>query len=274
MGAPAEERGGTAQLRCRVGLRAGTRFSVMKRRCGTILSGAKCGRAVCCRALCAKSSHSLASCSRSGTNSQCATYYGCMTRGHSASSSLSARYLQMSVMAVRRGASTTRAVDSPTGQQALTVRGASCCDQLHLSGRPWRGSWRFFSSPPRQMLKRARSRVARLPLPRSARLMLGQQTVATVARGQELPVLKVEGNWIGTKVEVAGKSVAGWIWLRQVAPSGTSLAQQSIQRRFSFEPDGELMAPAPRSYSYSPPRSSGARTPSYMLPKTDPNRFR
>lgn len=109
-----------------------------------------------------------------------------------------------------------------------------------------------------------------------ARLMRGEQTVATAARGQALQVLKVEGNWIGTSVATPRGPVGGWIWFRQVAPEGSSLAQQAIRRRFSFEPEEGGMAPAPaqRRFSYTPDRGRTDRTPSYFLPKTDPRRFR
>jgi hypothetical protein len=102
-----------------------------------------------------------------------------------------------------------------------------------------------------------------------ARLMRGSETVATAKRGQELEVLKVEGNWIGTTVESAGESIGGWVWFRQVAPADSAQAQQSLRRR--FEPRAETAAPAPRANRPAEPRT--ARQPSYTLPKTDPNRF-
>ena len=105
-----------------------------------------------------------------------------------------------------------------------------------------------------------------------ARLMRGQQTVAMASRGQELVVLKVDGSWIGTQLDVNGKSVGGWIWSRAIAPLSGSVSQRAIQRRFSFEPDERFVAP-PRM-ERSSPRSGSTRTPSYFLPKTDPNRFR
>ena len=103
-----------------------------------------------------------------------------------------------------------------------------------------------------------------------ARLMLGERTVATATRGMELPVLKVYGNWIGTRVDVGGTTVGGWILNREVAPAGNALALRPGTRRFSYEPADEVM-PAPRMERFTPRRE--ARTPTYFLPKTDPNRF-
>jgi hypothetical protein len=44
-----------------------------------------------------------------------------------------------------------------------------------------------------------------------ANLMVGPQTVGAAAAGQHLKVLKVEGPWVGTQIEVNGKPVGGWI---------------------------------------------------------------
>jgi hypothetical protein len=109
-----------------------------------------------------------------------------------------------------------------------------------------------------------------------APLMRGQQTVGMVRRGQELEVLKVEGNWIGTTADFRDRQVGGWIWFRQVAPAEGELAQRATRRRFSFEPEGTARAPAPapRTQTQRPAEPRTARQPSYTLPKTDPNRFR
>ena len=44
-----------------------------------------------------------------------------------------------------------------------------------------------------------------------AKLMVGHQTVGTATAGQRLKVLKVEGPWVGTQIDVAGNLVGGWI---------------------------------------------------------------
>jgi hypothetical protein len=56
----------------------------------------------------------------------------------------------------------------------------------------------------------------------NAKVMLGNKVLATVNKGQEFPVLKVERGWLGAKLNVDGKEVSGWIWHDKVA-----LAQNS-----------------------------------------------
>ena len=45
----------------------------------------------------------------------------------------------------------------------------------------------------------------------TADLQRGVDIVAKAAKDQELEVLKVNGNWVGTAVTVEGKKVGGWI---------------------------------------------------------------
>ncbi|HVX60169.1 MAG TPA: hypothetical protein VHC19_06205 [Pirellulales bacterium] len=78
---------------------------------------------------------------------------------------------------------------------------------------------------------------------RSAPLMRGHSTLATLKQGQRLRVLQVEGPWVGTAVTQNGNKVGGWVWAGQAAtPQQYSAMRRSAARRYSF-------APTP-SYSY------------------------
>ncbi|MBI1903259.1 MAG: hypothetical protein HYS13_19330 [Planctomycetia bacterium] len=48
-------------------------------------------------------------------------------------------------------------------------------------------------------------------VPETADLQRGADIVAKATKDQELEVLKVSGNWVGTAVTVEGKKVGGWI---------------------------------------------------------------
>jgi hypothetical protein len=45
----------------------------------------------------------------------------------------------------------------------------------------------------------------------AGKLMIGDETVATISRGQRLTVLKVEGPWVGASIRVGGQDKKGWI---------------------------------------------------------------
>lgn len=47
--------------------------------------------------------------------------------------------------------------------------------------------------------------------PDKAQVYRDNQVVATVARGQELEVVEVQGDWVGIKVNINGKWDSGWI---------------------------------------------------------------
>jgi hypothetical protein len=53
-------------------------------------------------------------------------------------------------------------------------------------------------------------------VPETANLQRGADIVATASKDQELEVLKVSGNWVGTAVMVEGKRVGGWIHKKYV----------------------------------------------------------
>ena len=107
----------------------------------------------------------------------------------------------------------------------------------------------------------------------TARLMQGNNVVGTVRNGQRLEVLKVQGPWIWTAARVEDKTVKGWIWEGNLANADTGVALRPTRRRFSYEPADAN--PAPMRMPGGMGRSNrGSGTPKYLLPKSDPNRFR
>lgn len=109
-----------------------------------------------------------------------------------------------------------------------------------------------------------------------ANLMVGNRSVGTVMGGQELKVTAVQGQWIGTKVNVGGKEVAGWLMNSQLVTSKEALAQRSTTRSFSAQPTTQGTTSTTRSYSYSPGYRSGGgnRMPAYALPRADARKSR
>ncbi len=49
-----------------------------------------------------------------------------------------------------------------------------------------------------------------------AKLMRGHDVLATLRKGQEVTVLKAQGQWIGASVEIDGKAKTGWLATRNV----------------------------------------------------------
>jgi hypothetical protein len=43
------------------------------------------------------------------------------------------------------------------------------------------------------------------------KLMRGHDTIATLNQGQEITVLKVQGRWLGTSIEIGGETKSGWV---------------------------------------------------------------
>jgi hypothetical protein len=103
-----------------------------------------------------------------------------------------------------------------------------------------------------------------------APLMRGNDTLATLPRGQTLKVLKVEGSWVGTAVTVNGRKIGGWVWAGQAATPGQYAAmQRSARRRYSFAPTPSFGASG--GYSTAPSYFG----PSGVLPnQSSPNRLR
>ena len=51
-----------------------------------------------------------------------------------------------------------------------------------------------------------------------ASLMRGENLQTVVPAGEHLPILKVQGPWIGTSVTRNGKRVTGWVYFETVVP--------------------------------------------------------
>lgn len=43
------------------------------------------------------------------------------------------------------------------------------------------------------------------------KLMRGRDTIATLQKGQQINILEVEGQWLGTSIETGGETKAGWV---------------------------------------------------------------
>ena len=85
-------------------------------------------------------------------------------------------------------------------------------------------------------------------------LMRGNSTLATVAQGQTLRVLKVEGSWVGTTVTVNGAQVGGWLWSKQLAtPAQYQAQRQTVRRSYSYQPAPVYTGPYVGQRSYSQP---------------------
>lgn len=98
----------------------------------------------------------------------------------------------------------------------------------------------------------------------NAPLMRGSSTLATLPAGHSFNVLRTEGNWVGTRTLINGRSVSGWLWRGNVATPQQFAARQSARRYYSFQP-GMGAVPygagtAVRRYSYAP-AVPGAATP-------------
>jgi hypothetical protein len=48
------------------------------------------------------------------------------------------------------------------------------------------------------------------------KLMRGRDAIATLDKGQEVTILKVQGQWLGTSVTVDGQTKSGWVAVRNV----------------------------------------------------------
>ena len=79
-----------------------------------------------------------------------------------------------------------------------------------------------------------------------ARLMQGFDILATVRSGQELQVHKIQGDWIGTLVQIRGQYVRGWIakgnvtFVRKAGPdSGLQLSE--VMTRLSSSDEAALL---------------------------------
>src|SRR5258708_3328284 len=72
-----------------------------------------------------------------------------------------------------------------------------------------------------------------------ARLMIGSETLARLAKGQQFKVEKIQGNWVEGTVDVGGKQVTGWVWAGQVAlrerGSSATAQRETTRRSYSYE---------------------------------------
>jgi hypothetical protein len=103
-----------------------------------------------------------------------------------------------------------------------------------------------------------------------ARLMIGWETLAALAKGQQFKVEKIQGSWVEGTIEVGGKQVTGWVWAGQVTlreRDGQAIAQRETTRRsYSYEPAQQ------RAYQrYNGGYDRGI--PNYARQKTDPLRY-
>jgi hypothetical protein len=90
---------------------------------------------------------------------------------------------------------------------------------------------------------------------RSAPLMRGSSTLATLPAGHRFNVIRTEGNWVGTRTSLNGRAVSGWLWRGQVATPQQFAARQQAARRYSYQPGTTV-----RRYSFAP-AVPGAATP-------------
>ncbi|HET6878831.1 MAG TPA: hypothetical protein VFI31_01600 [Pirellulales bacterium] len=90
---------------------------------------------------------------------------------------------------------------------------------------------------------------------RNAPVMRGHSTLATLPAGHRFNVLRTEGNWVGTKTNVGGREVSGWLWRGQVATPQQFAARRQAARRYSYQPGTTY-----RRYSFAP-AVPGAATP-------------
>ena len=89
----------------------------------------------------------------------------------------------------------------------------------------------------------------------NAPLMRGSSTLATLPAGQRFDVLRTQGNWIGARTTVNGRTVNGWLWRGQVTTPQQFAARPQAAGRYSYQP-----GMAVRRYSYAP-AVPGAATP-------------
>lgn len=88
----------------------------------------------------------------------------------------------------------------------------------------------------------------------NAPLMRGYSTLAALPAGHQFQVIRREGPWVGTRTNINGQTLSGWIWQGQAAPQ-QQFAQRPAARRYSYQPAAPI-----RRYSYLP-AVPGAATP-------------
>lgn len=83
----------------------------------------------------------------------------------------------------------------------------------------------------------------------NAPLMRDSSTLATLPRGHRFEVIRTEGQWVGTRTTVNGKTVSGWLWQGQVATPQQFAARPQSVRRYSAVPGDATPYRGPYPYS-------------------------
>jgi len=85
------------------------------------------------------------------------------------------------------------------------------------------------------------------------KLRQGRDVIATLPKGQEIRILKVQGQWLGTSIEVDGLKKSGWVLASNTAPIEQS-PRPSIEAG-DADPERQLQPKASnRSFSRKPAR--------------------
>jgi len=74
------------------------------------------------------------------------------------------------------------------------------------------------------------------------KLMLGEKVLAELPKGTKLEVTTVKGDWIGGKVDLAGKKEVGWVTRSSVNLSGVVLAKPQTAEEARIPRELEQMA--------------------------------
>lgn len=92
----------------------------------------------------------------------------------------------------------------------------------------------------------------------NAPLMRGNSTLARLPAGQRFEVIRTQGNWVGTRANVNGRNVSGWLWRGNVATPQQFAYRQQQLRRYSYIPLTEPMMPTvPELYARTFPQPVG-----------------
>jgi hypothetical protein len=116
------------------------------------------------------------------------------------------------------------------------------------------------------------------------RLMLGDQIVSTVPKGQQLTVLEILGSWVGTTVKTDAGEKRGWIQANQLVAPGKQTrvpTMQDASDKTNLQPQVpqvesyqiiDARTECKRSYRSSGYKNNAALDPPYWYQKTDPRR--
>lgn len=90
------------------------------------------------------------------------------------------------------------------------------------------------------------------------KLMRGHDTLATLNNGQEVSILKVQGNWLGTSIEIGGETKAGWVAARNVVGITDSHEPPPKPARVGNEPQTQATTPCHQTTYRSTNRYTGS----------------